>query len=62
MVVELPRSVRVYDVREHRRLSRAIQEIFSSPIVYHAANLSQQQVSWEAQMIPLGKPGQKGNP
>lgn len=60
MVVELPRSVRVYDVREHRRLSKMVEGIFASPIVYHAANLSQQQVSWEAQMIPLGKAWAEG--
>ena len=62
LVVELPRSVFVYQARAktYKNLIRDIHSIYVSDIVRDAARITQQQLVWEPQMIPIGKAWAEG--
>lgn len=62
MVAELPRGVSVPASRQHRALGRSIARLREGDVVVTAEELSGLQVTWDHQMIPVGKWWAEGRP
>lgn len=62
MVSELPRGVSVPASRHHKRIGREIARIRESDVVVTAEQLTGLQVSWDHQLIPIGKWWAEGRP
>ena len=63
LVAELPRNVFVYESKNKstRHLANDIRLVFLSDIVRESARLTQQQLVWEPQLIPLGAAWAEGS-
>ena len=61
MCGELPRGVTVPDARQQRGLGRTISRIRSSDVVVAAEEMTGQAVTWDHQMITIGKWWAEGN-
>ena len=62
LVVELPRSVFVYQARAktYQKLAKEIHNVYISDVVRDSTRITHQQLVWEPQMIPIGKAWAEG--